>query len=91
MSYIKLSHLDTSFPDYNFVWNLVDSIITADPSSTIRLLVCDNSACSKHIYNALRHYSGFHHHFLINLEPFLDGNDRQRVEIVISKNAEVIE
>ena len=90
MSYIKLSHLDTSFPDYYFVWNLVDNILTADPSSTIRLLVCDSSACSKHIYNALRHYS-FTNYFIINLEHTLDKNDRQRVEIVITKNFEVIE
>ena len=90
MSYIKLSHLDTSFPEYNFVWNLVDSIITADPSSAVRLLVCRSSASSSHIYNALRHYS-YTNHFLINLEPFLDVNDRERVEIVITKNLEVIE
>tara|TARA_R110002072_G_C7761322_1_gene518356 strand:- start:472 stop:744 length:273 start_codon:yes stop_codon:yes gene_type:complete len=90
MSYIKLSHLDTSFPDYNFVWNLVDSIITADPSSAVRLLVCRSSATSRHIYNALRYYS-YTNHFLINLEPFLDGNDEERVEIVITKNFEVIE
>jgi hypothetical protein len=90
MSYIKLSHLDTSFPNYNFVWNLVDNILTADPSSAVRLLVCRSSASSSHIYNALRYYS-YTNHFLINLEPFLDGNGKERVEIVITKNLEVIE
>ena len=89
MSYIKLSHLDTSFPEYNFVWNLVDSIITADPSSAVRLLVCRSSASSSHIYNALRFYS-YSNKFLIHLEPFLDGNNEERVEIVITKNFEVI-
>ena len=90
MDCIKLSHLDTSFPDYNFIWNLVDSIITADPSSAVRLLVCRSTACTKHIHNALRQYS-YSNEFLIHLEPFLDGNNEERVEIVITKNFEVIE
>lgn len=90
MSHIKLSHLNTSFPDYDFVWNLVDSIITADPSSAVRLLVCRSTACTKHIHNALREYS-YSNEFIIHLEPVLVNNDEERVEIVITKNFEVIE
>ena len=90
MSYIKLSHLDHSFPDYNFVWYLVEHYLSADPSSAVRLLVCSSSASSSHIYNALRHYS-YTNHFLINIEPLLDGNDKERLEIVITKNFEAIE
>ncbi len=90
MSYIKLSHLDTSFPDYDFVWNLVDSIITADPSSAVRLLVCRSSVTSQHVFNAIKKYK-YNKHYFIDIECSLDSDDRERLEIVITKNFEVIE
>lgn len=90
MSNITLSHLDTAFPDYDFVWNLVDNIITADPYSTVRLLVCRSTACAKHIHNALRQYR-YSNEFLIHLVPLLDEVHEERVEIVITKNFEAIE
>jgi hypothetical protein len=100
MNVIRLNHLDSGVPpnqkfhnDYNFVWNLVDSILGADPSIEVRLLISNGCACSRHIYHTFRFYSDYGNKdkFLIRLEPFLDNHDTERVEIVITKNEEVIE
>ena len=90
MSNIRLSHLDTSFPNYKLVWDLVDSIITADPSSAVRLLVCRSSVTSRHVFNALRQYK-YQKHYFIDIECSLDSDGGERLEIVITKNFEVVE